>query len=176
MFRNTPTDYSYWCSHLNQTTHIAQSHNHFLYIVDLDTKGYTVSRLCTQVRFPKPQISYTSDSLYPTFVVYLMTIHGQISLLVSSLNPKTFVLTPKRINRFSKNFFGLFRFVVQTYDFLFNLSSLFELSFKKRLGNYGFTTNCQPILNCFTNLRQFYWFVNKCVKSFLRRFGKNRIC
>ena len=90
MFCNIPTSYSYWCSHLNLMTHITKSYNHFLYIVDLDTKGYMVSRLCTQARFPKPQISYTSDSLYPTFVVYLMTIHGQISLSVSL--PKSVIL------------------------------------------------------------------------------------
>ena len=43
-----PTGYSYWCSHLNQTTHIAQSPNHFPYSVALGTKDYAVSRLCTR--------------------------------------------------------------------------------------------------------------------------------
>ena len=102
MFCNIPTSYSYWCSHLNQTTHIAQSSNHFPYSVALGTKGYTVSRLCTQVRLPKPQVCYTFDSLYPTFVVYLTTIHRRISLSVS-------LLTPERIIQFSKNDFGRFR-------------------------------------------------------------------
>jgi hypothetical protein len=59
IFCTIPTGYSYWCSHLNQTTHIAQSSNHFPYIVDLGTKGYTVSRLYTQVQFPKPQTQHT---------------------------------------------------------------------------------------------------------------------
>jgi len=57
-----PTSYSYWCSHLNLMTHITKSYNHFLYIVDLDTKGYTVSRLCTRPRFPKTQTRYTWGS------------------------------------------------------------------------------------------------------------------
>ena len=118
MFCNIPTSYSYWCSHLNQTTHIAQSSNHFPYSVALSTKGYTVSRLCTQVQLPKPQVSYTSDSLYPTFVVYLRTIHRPISLSVS-------LLTPERIILFSKNVFGHFRIVLQSYDFYFVLSRTF---------------------------------------------------
>jgi hypothetical protein len=62
-----PTSYSYWCSHLNLMTHITKSYNHFLYIVDLDTKGYTVSRLCTRPRFPKTQTRYTWGSTLSYF-------------------------------------------------------------------------------------------------------------
>ena len=80
-FCTIPTGYSFWCSHLKQTTHIAYSFWLILYSVALNTKAKMISRLCTQVQFPKPQVSYTSDSLYPTFVVYLKTIHGPISFI-----------------------------------------------------------------------------------------------
>ena len=88
MFCNIPTSYSYWCSHLNQTTHIAQSSNHFPYSVALSTKGYTVSRLCTQA--PEEAASqlhfwltlshfrglfkdYTPPNIFISFITYSWT-------------------------------------------------------------------------------------------------------
>jgi len=52
---NNPTSYFYWCSHLNRTTHIARSSNHFLYSVTLDTKGQMISRLSTRALLTEPQ-------------------------------------------------------------------------------------------------------------------------
>ena len=52
---NNSTSYSYWCSHLNQTTHIAWSSNQFPYSVTLGTQGPTISRLSTRALLRKPQ-------------------------------------------------------------------------------------------------------------------------
>jgi hypothetical protein len=52
---NNSTSYSCWCSHLNQTTHIAWSLNQFPYSVTLGTQGLTISRLSTRAPFRKPQ-------------------------------------------------------------------------------------------------------------------------
>jgi len=59
---NSSTSYSCWCSHLNQTTHIAWSSNHFPYSVTLGTKGPTISRLSTRAPFRKPQLGSTKPS------------------------------------------------------------------------------------------------------------------
>jgi len=91
-FCNIPTGYSYWCSHLKRTTHTAHSFCLFLYSVALNTKAKMVSRLCTRVQIPfrvfKPQISYTSDSLYPTFVVYFNGLYTAQRTHVSNFKEK----------------------------------------------------------------------------------------
>jgi len=81
------TGYSFWSSDLNQTTRIAWSPHHVPYSVTLGTKGVVISHLCTRVRFPpkgglQTAISSTRGRpLYPTFVVYLRTIHGPLSFI-----------------------------------------------------------------------------------------------
>ena len=74
--------YSCWCSHLNLTIHFAKSPDHFPYSVTLGTKGLVISHLCTRVSFETATSSTRGKSLYPTFVVYLRTIHGPISFTV----------------------------------------------------------------------------------------------
>ena len=117
-----PTSYSYWCSHLNLMTHITKSYNHFLYIVDLDTKGYTVSRLCTRPRFPKTQTRYTWGSTLSYFR----------SLFNDHTRPNIFISLLLKINQkvslsnilngysiFSKNDFGRFRICFTKLRLLF---------------------------------------------------------
>jgi hypothetical protein len=121
-----PTSYSYWCSHLNLMTHITKSYNHFLYLVDLDTKGYTVSRLCTRPRFPKTQTRYTWGST----LSYFRSLFNDytrpnifISLLLKINHKGLIIKHPERIIYFFKERLGHFRFVLQSYDFTFVLSS-----------------------------------------------------
>ncbi len=74
--------YSCWCSHLNLTIHLAKSPDHFPYSVTLGTKGLVISHLCTRAPFEAATSSTRWRSLYPTFVVYLRTIHGPLSFTV----------------------------------------------------------------------------------------------
>jgi len=53
------TSYSCWCSHLNQTIHIAWSPNHVSYSVTLGTKGQMISCLSTRAPVQEPQSSLT---------------------------------------------------------------------------------------------------------------------
>ena len=164
MFRNTPTDYSYWCSHLNLMTHITKSYNHFLYIVDLDTKGYTVSRLCTWPRFPKTQISYTSDSLYTTFVVYFMDYTQPnifISLLLKINHTGLIIKHSERIIRFFKELFRTFPISFYKFKTFFLICQVFFKTFL-----FFFWGSVNLFLICFTNLRHPYLFVKRFVKLF----------
>ena len=77
-----PMGYSCWCSHLNLTIHFAKSPDHFPYSVTLGTKGLVISHLCTRVPFETATSSTRGKSLYPTFVVYLRTIHDPLSFTV----------------------------------------------------------------------------------------------
>ena len=79
--------YSCWCSHLNLTIHFAKSPDHFPYSVTLGTKGLVISHLCTRVPFETATSSTRGRPLYPTFVVYLRTIHGPLSF-ISCHHPK----------------------------------------------------------------------------------------
>lgn len=71
---NRSTSYSYWCSHLKQTTHIACSPNHVPYSVTLGTKGSMISRLPTRAStsfLDKAAICFNQNRpLYTTFIVY----------------------------------------------------------------------------------------------------------
>ena len=106
---NSPTSYSYWCSHLNQTTHIAWSPNHFPYSVTLSTQGQMISRLSTRAPFPKPQpFQSRTNHFIPLSWFILWTIDRPIYLIILLLkiNPK--VSLSNILNRqyfYSKNFF-----------------------------------------------------------------------
>ena len=82
--------YSYRSSELNLTIYFARSPYHFPYEVILGTYGIVISHLCTRVQFPPKGEFQTAVSstrgrpLYPTFVVYLRTIHGPLSFTVVS--------------------------------------------------------------------------------------------
>jgi len=76
--------YSYRCSHLNLTIHIAKSKFHFTYSVS--------PRLIRTLDIPlvyssscEPQNHLTLIPLYPTFVVYLTTIGGRCTLCRTNL-------------------------------------------------------------------------------------------
>ena len=79
--------YSYCSSELNLRIHIPKSQFHFPYSVTLGTKGLVISHLCTRVPFETATSSTRGRSLYPTFVVYLRTIHGPLSF-ISYHHPK----------------------------------------------------------------------------------------
>ena len=113
-----PTSYSYWCSHLNLMTHITKSYNHFLYIVDLDTKGYMVSRLCTRPRFPKTQTRYTWGSTLSYFRSLFNDHTRPISLSVCYSKSTTRVSSSNILNGLS-----IFQRTFRTFPICFiNLS------------------------------------------------------
>jgi len=132
--------YSCWCSHLNLTIHLAKSPDHFPYSVTLGTKGLVISHLCTRAPFEAATSSTQGKSLYPTFVVYLRTIHGPLSFtVISELTLRSHHQLPDGIIYFFKERFGHFRIVLQIYDIYFYLSSY--LSTFLRFGNFHrFTT------------------------------------
>jgi len=91
---NNSTSYSYCSSELNSTTHIAESSFHFVYSVTLDYSGTMISRLPTRALRTEVQRTAVSVNLrrplYPTFVVYLLTIGGRLSVfsLLIRINPR----------------------------------------------------------------------------------------
>jgi hypothetical protein len=127
-----PTSYSYWCSHLNLMTHITKSYNHFLYIVDLDTKGYTVSRLCTRPRFPKTQTRYTWGSTLSYFRS-LFNDHTRPNIFISLLlkiNHKGLIIKhSERIIHFFKELFRTFPILFYKSNCLFLICQVFFKTF-----------------------------------------------
>ena len=127
--------YSCWCSHLNLTIHFAKSPDHFPYSVTLGTKGLVISHLCTRVPFETATSSTRGRSLYPTFVVYLRTIHGPLSF-ISCHHPKvTFtewiILLFKELLRSFPNCFTNLSQNIQSVKFFLNffLDLTFRVSF-----------------------------------------------
>jgi hypothetical protein len=131
--------YSCWCSHLNLTIHFAKSPDHFPYSVTLGTKGLVISHLCTRVPFETATSSTRGRSLYPTFVVYLRTIHGPLSF-ISYHHPKV-TFTEWIILLFKE----LLRLELSSFYHFVNLN-----------------------LNCFTNLSQIFCSVKFFLNFFLR--------
>jgi hypothetical protein len=127
-----PTSYSYWCSHLNLMTHITKSYNHFLYIVDLDTKGYTVSRLCTRPQFPKTQTRYTWGSTLSYFRS-LFNDHTRPNIFISLLlkiNHKGLIIKhSERIIQFFKELFRTFPILFYKFKTFFLICQVFFKTF-----------------------------------------------
>jgi hypothetical protein len=122
--------YSYWCSHLNLRIHIPKSQFHFPYSVTLGTKGLVISHLCTRVPFETATSSTRGKSLYPTFVVYLRTIHGPLSF-ISCHHPKvTFtewiILLFKELLRSFPNCFTNLSQIFRSVKFFLNFFLRFE--------------------------------------------------
>ena len=122
--------YSCWCSHLNLTIHFAKSPDHFPYSVTLGTKGLVISHLCTRVPFETATSSTRGRPLYPTFVVYLRTIHGPLSF-ISYHHPRvTFtewiILLFKELLRSFPNCFTNLSQIFRSVKFFLNFFLRFE--------------------------------------------------
>jgi len=142
--------YSYCSSELNLTIHFAKSQFHFPYSVTLGTKGLVISHLCTRVPFETATSSTRGKSLYPTFVVYLRTIHGPLSF-ISCHHPK--VTFPEWIILLFKELIGL---VYQTNHsstiLLRDLSSTFRTINKNHfLGNFFHSSEQKSCLTVFVS-------------------------
>jgi hypothetical protein len=76
-----PMGYSYWCSHLKLTIHIARSVFHFPTKLSSVLQAHWYPTCILEFGYPNRKTINTMISLYPPFEVYLTTIYGRLSFI-----------------------------------------------------------------------------------------------
>jgi len=170
--------YSYCSSELNLRIHIPKSQFHFPYSVTLGTKGLVISHLCTRVPFETATSSTRGRPLYPTFVVYLRTIHGPLSFIsytqAADFLPFTrwIILSPTLRVSWTDNL--IFQRTFRTFPICFTkLRILFEFS-KFFLIFFSFFIRTFP--NMFYKVKTFVLICQVLCELFLVLFYIDSIC
>ena len=160
--------YSCWCSHLNLTIHIAKSPDHFPYSVTLGTKGLVISHLCTRAPFEAATSSTRGKSLYPTFVVYLRTIHGPISftvIITRGLLSLMDILTFKELLRSFPNCFTNLSQIFRSVKFFLNFFLDLTSEYLSSPVGVKSSTNVRINITGTSKIKKFFYFINFLILS-----------